>query len=95
MCGVEHTDGDPAFGEGVSGGAGARSGTVRGFAERGFPVTTGDGIRTRSSVVSARGEAKLTRRCRERSVTDHVRDVPDGCPSRGAAGKTIADRIDD
>lgn len=98
MSGVEKADTGLAFGEAVYDGSGNQLGTIRGFDEHGFCVTTEEGIGALSSehlVAGAPGEAELTRRCWECGEMGDIERVPERCPACGAARESIYHWIED
>jgi hypothetical protein len=89
---------DVGFGQTVYDDEGNRLGTVRGFDENGFYVTTEDGIAAMSAehvATGAAGEAELMWRCWECGEMGDIEDVPDGCPACGAARESIYYWIED
>jgi len=86
---------DPAtvsFGTEIFDDEGNRLGTVRGFDEHGFYVTTDAGIDALSSEHLAAGvaaEAELMWRCWECGEMGNIHELPEECPSCGAAKEAI------
>ena len=72
---------------------GRRLGTVRGFDEDGFFVTTREGIAAMSieheHPSSAFGEAELLWRCAECGAVGDIEDLPEACPDCGAPAESI------
>jgi rubrerythrin len=98
MSGREAVDIDVGFGQTVYDDEGNRLGTVRGFDEHGFYVTTEEGIEALSSEHAATGaaaEAELMWRCWECGEMGDVQDVPDACPSCGGPRESIYYWIED
>ena len=86
--------GQPVFDE-----AGRRLGTIRGFDEDGFVVTTREGIEA-LSIEHARaghtfGEAELLWRCAECGEVGDLGELPDACPACGAAREQLYYWIED
>lgn len=90
---------DVSFGNEVYDEAGNKLGTVRGFDEHGFFVSTDEGITamSREHIASGLpGEAELTWRCYECGAIGDIEDVPEaGCPDCGAAKEEIYYLIQD
>lgn len=85
-------------GEAVFDGDGNRLGTVRGFDEGGFYVTTEEGVRALSAehvAPGGAGEAELMWRCWDCGEMGDVEDVPDECPACGAERESIYYWIED
>ena len=95
-------DPDPTvldLGETVYDAEGNELGTVRGFDEDGFYVTTREGIAA-MSVEHARsghefGEAELTWRCATCGAMGDIEQLPDECPDCGAPKEEIYYWIED
>ena len=86
----ERTDID--FGQTVYDDDGNPLGTVRGFDEHGFYVTTADGVATLSSehiTAGTTGQAELMWRCWGCGEMGDVAQVPDTCSSCGAPREDI------
>jgi len=86
----ERTDVD--FGQTVYDDEGNQLGTVRGFDEHGFYVTTADGVAALSSehiTAGTAGQAELMWRCWECGEMGDVAEIPDACPSCGAPREDI------
>ncbi|WP_415378617.1 hypothetical protein [Halosimplex sp. TS25] len=86
------------FGQAVYDDEGNQLGTVRGFDEHGFYVTTDEGIAALSGEHLATGEAaeaELMWRCWECGEMGDVEDLPDACPNCGAAREDIYYWIED
>ncbi|ACV12781.1 conserved hypothetical protein [Halorhabdus utahensis DSM 12940] len=80
------------FGTGVYDEAGNKLGTVRGFDEHGFYVSTDDGIAALSSEHLASGiagEAELMWRCWSCGEMGQIEQLPEECPSCGAPKEDI------
>lgn len=80
-------------GETVYDEAGRALGTVRGFDEHGFFVTTRDGIES-MSVAHERsghelGEAELVWRCVECGEVGDIEAIPETCPNCGAPKEAL------
>jgi len=89
---------DVGFGQPVYDEDGTKLGTVRGLDEHGFYVTTDDGIEALSSEHIATGtaaQAELMWRCWECGEMGDIDEVPDGCPSCGAARESIYYWVED
>ncbi|QLD89016.1 hypothetical protein HWV07_08210 [Natronomonas salina] len=78
-----------SFGETVYDSNGERLGRVQDVDERGFYVTTAEGVSTRSQAASKAGEKTLLWRCGECGEVGDIDDVPQLCPSCGASGGSI------
>jgi hypothetical protein len=84
------SDPDPAVGLGVAvyGEDGERLGTVRGYDEDGFYVTTREGIEslsvTHEHTVATRGEAELVWRCSNCGAVGDIEALPEECPDCAA-----------
>jgi len=81
-----------AFGNAVYDEDGRKLGTVRGFDEHGFYVTTDDGIEALSSehtATGAAGEAELMWRCWDCGEMGQIEDIPETCPACGAPKEDI------
>jgi hypothetical protein len=77
---------------------GNRLGTVRGFDEHGFYVTTDEGMDALSSEHAATGgagEAELTWRCWSCGEIGDIHEIPDSCPACGAPEEDIYYGIQD
>lgn len=78
---------------------GNRLGTVRGFDEHGFYVTTDQGITALSGehvAAGLAGEAELTWRCYECGEMGDIEALPeDGCPACGAPQEDIYYHVED
>lgn len=89
------TDTDPTnvgFGQAIYAEDGRKLGTVRGFDEHGFYVTTEEGIEALSAEHTAAGtpgEATLMWRCWRCGEMGDIEDIPDGCPACGAPKEDI------
>ncbi|WP_459194518.1 DUF7130 family rubredoxin-like protein [Halosimplex sp. J119] len=87
------------FGQKVFDDEGNRLGTVRGFDEHGFYVTTDDGIGALSgqhlATSAETGEAELMWRCWECGEMGDMEELPEECPSCGAAREEIYYWIED
>ena len=73
-------------------------GTVRGFDEHGFYVTTEDGIEAMSAEhvsTGQAGEAELMWRCWDCGEMGQIDDIPDTCPSCGAESEASYYWIED
>jgi len=73
-------------------------GTVRGFDEHGFYVTTEEGIEAMSAEhvsTGQAGEAELMWRCWECGEMGKIDEIPDTCPSCGAESESIYYWIED
>jgi hypothetical protein len=80
------------FGEAVYDADGNELGSVRGFDEHGFYVTTDEGITAMSSehiATGAAAEAELMWRCWECGEMGDIEELPDGCPACGAPKEDI------
>jgi rubrerythrin len=85
-------------GQTVYDGEGNALGTVRGFDEHGFYVTTEDGIEAMSAEhvsTGQAGEAELMWRCWECGEMGQIDEIPDTCPSCGAETESIYYWIED
>ncbi|MFB6128880.1 MAG: rubredoxin-like domain-containing protein [Halorhabdus sp.] len=83
---------DVTFGTDVYDEAGNRLGTVRGFDEHGFYVSTDDGMAALSSEHLASGiagEAELMWRCWSCGEMGQIEQLPEECPSCGAPKEDI------
>jgi hypothetical protein len=78
---------------------GNRLGTIRGFDEHGFYVSTEDGVAALSiehvRAGGTYGEAELMWRCWECGEMGDIEAVPDECPNCGAASEEIYYWIED
>jgi hypothetical protein len=89
---------DVGFGETVYDDEGNELGTVRGFDEHGFYVTTDDGIASMSAehvTTGTAGEAELMWRCWECGEMGAIDAIPDRCPDCGAARESIYYWVED
>ncbi|MFB6150436.1 MAG: rubredoxin-like domain-containing protein [Haloarculaceae archaeon] len=89
---------DVGLGQAVYDDEGNQLGTVRGFDEHGFYVTTDEGIEALSAEhvnTGVAGEAELMWRCWSCGEMGDIDAVPDGCPSCGAPREDIYYWIDD
>lgn len=89
---------DVGLGEAVFDGDGNQLGTIRGFDEHGFYVTTKEGIEALSAehvTAGAAAEAELMWRCWQCGEMGDVEAIPDVCPSCGAAREEIYYWIED
>jgi hypothetical protein len=87
-----------AFGQAVYDDDGTRLGTIRGFDEHGFHVSTDDGIEALSSEHIASGlggEAQLMWQCYECGAMGDIEAIPDMCPDCGASKESIFYYVDD
>ncbi|AWB28110.1 DUF7130 family rubredoxin-like protein [Halococcoides cellulosivorans] len=94
----EMSDPDVGFGQPVFDRDGNKLGTVRGFDDHGFHVSTDDGIQAMSSehiASGVAGEAQLMWRCYECGEMGQIDDVPEACPSCGAPRESIYYYTDD
>ena len=76
-----------AFGTAVYNDDGDQLGTIRGFDEHGFYVTTDEGIQALSGehlTAGAPGEAELMWRCWACGEMGDIEEMPDECPACGA-----------
>jgi rubrerythrin len=82
---------DLGFGQTVYDEAGNRLGTIRGFDEHGFYVTTEDGIEALSTdhTTPKDGDGELMWRCWDCGEMGQLGDIPDECPSCGARREDI------
>lgn len=83
---------DLGFGQDVYDEEGNRLGTVRGFDEHGFYVTTEEGIAELSREHLSTGQAggaELMWRCWECGEMGSIQEIPDSCPSCGAERESI------
>jgi len=83
---------DPGFGQAIYDEDGTRLGTIRGFDEHGFYVSTDDGIEALSAehiATGAAAEAELMWRCWECGEMGDIDEIPDTCPSCGAERESI------
>ncbi|MFB6311601.1 MAG: rubredoxin-like domain-containing protein [Salinirussus sp.] len=67
-------------------------GTIRGFDEHGFYVTTEEGIEALSAehvTAGSPGEAELMWRCWECGEMGDIENIPEGCPACGAPKEDI------
>lgn len=81
-----------AFGHAVFDEDGRKLGTVRGFDEHGFYVTTEDGIEALSAEhasTGSAGEAELMWRCWACGEMGDIEAIPDSCPACGAPKEDI------
>jgi|SRR6056297_1691261 len=81
-----------AFGEIVYTEDGVELGTVRGFDEHGFYVTTEDGIAAMSSehlASGGAGQAELMWRCWACGEMGDIEEIPTECPACGAPKEDI------
>jgi rubrerythrin len=86
------------FGETVYDDAGNELGTVRGFDEHDFYVTTDDGIAAMSAehvTTGTAAEAELMWRCWECGEMGAIAEIPDRCPDCGAARESIYYWVED
>lgn len=83
----------PSIGATVYNDDGEALGTVRGFEESGFFVTTEEGMDAMSveheHAGPAFGEAELMWRCGSCGAMGDVEDVPDQCPDCGASAEEL------
>ncbi|WP_123536191.1 DUF7130 family rubredoxin-like protein [Halosimplex salinum] len=89
---------DLGFGQAVYDDEGIRLGTVRGFDEHGFYVTTDEGIGAMSGehlATGGAGEAELMWRCWDCGEMGDIEELPDSCPACGAARESIYYWIED
>jgi rubrerythrin len=87
---AEHTR--VSFGQTVYDDEGNELGSIRGFDEHGFYVTTLDGIEALSSEhvrTGIAGEAELMWRCWECGEMGDIQEIPDSCPACGASKENI------
>jgi hypothetical protein len=80
------------FGAPIYDADGNQLGTVRGFDEHGFYVSTDEGIEALSGehiVAGMPGEAELMWRCWECGELGAIDDLPDECPACGADKEAI------
>jgi len=80
------------FGQPVYDDEGNSLGTIRGFDEHGFYVTTDDGITALSAehlTAGAAGEAELMWRCWECGEMGDIEHLPERCPSCDAPREEI------
>jgi len=85
--------GQPVFDE-----DGNALGTVRGFDEHGFYVTTEEGIEALSAEhvsTGTAGEAELMWRCWECGEMGEIDEIPETCPACGAERESIYYWIED
>jgi hypothetical protein len=88
-------DADPVIdvGQAVYDRNGDRLGTVRGFDEGGFFVTTLEGIEALSveheRTVGATGEAELVWRCADCGEMGDIESIPAECPGCGSARESL------
>lgn len=71
---------------------GTKLGTIRGFDESGFYVTTSKGIggpRPRHASTGKLGEANLMWRCWQCGETGRIDEIPDRCPSCDAGREEL------
>ncbi|WP_436928623.1 DUF7130 family rubredoxin-like protein [Halosimplex halobium] len=83
---------DLGFGQTVFDDEGNRLGTIRGFDEHGFYVTTEEGIASLGqhlSTTADSGEAELMWRCWECGEMGDIEEIPDTCPACGAERESI------
>ena len=81
-----------SFGETVYDEDGQELGTIRGFDEHGFYVTTEEGIEAMSIEhirAGDSGEATLMWRCWECGAMGDIENIPEGCPDCGAPKEDI------
>jgi hypothetical protein len=89
---------DVGLGQTVFDEDGTALGTVRGFDEHGFYVTTDEGIEAMSAehvTTSHAGEAELMWRCWECGEMGKIDEIPEVCPSCGAESEAIYYWIED
>jgi hypothetical protein len=89
---------DVGFGQSIYDDDGNRLGTVRGFDEHGFYVTTDDGVEALSSehtATGAAGEAELMWRCWACGEMGDVTEMPEACPACGADREDLYYWIED
>jgi len=89
---------DVGLGEIVYDEDGNALGTVRGFDEHGFYVTTEEGIEALSAEhvsTGVAGEAELMWRCWECGEMGQIEAIPETCPSCGAEREAIYYWIED
>lgn len=83
---------DVALGREVYDSDGNRLGTVQGFDEHGFYVTTDEGITAMSRehlATGIAGEAELTWRCYNCGAMGDIEELPGDCPDCGAPKEDI------
>ncbi|WP_049930283.1 DUF7130 family rubredoxin-like protein [Halosimplex carlsbadense] len=83
---------DLGFGQAVFDDEGNRLGTVRGFDEHGFYVTTEDGIAGMGqhlATTADSGEAELMWRCWDCGEMGDIEAIPETCPACGAERESI------
>jgi ABC-type ATPase with predicted acetyltransferase domain len=88
----EATNRQVGFGESIYDADGNELGTVRGFDEHGFYVSTEDGIAALSSEHLASGpagEAELMWRCWSCGEMGDIEEIPTECPACGAPKEDI------
>jgi len=88
---------DLGFGEAVYDEDGNRLGTVRGFDEHGFYVTTEDGIAAMSGehLSTRSGEGELMWRCWDCGEMGDIEEIPETCPACGAERESIYYWVED
>lgn len=87
-----------AFGQPVYDEDGTRLGTIRGFDEHGFHVTTDEGIEALSRehiAAGIPGEAQLMWQCYECGEMGDIDEMPETCPDCGAPKEAIFYYVDD
>jgi len=91
------TETDLGFGQAVFDEEGNRLGTVRGFDEHGFYVTTEDGIVAMSGehLTTSDGEGELMWRCWDCGEMGDIEAIPDTCPACGAERESIYYWVED
>ena len=82
---------DLGFGQAVFDDEGNRLGTVRGFDEHGFYVTTEEGIAAMSGdhLSTTGGEGELMWRCWDCGEMGDIEEIPETCPACGAERESI------
>jgi len=81
-----------SFGTAVYNDDGDQLGTIRGFDEHGFYVTTDEGIQALSGehlTAGAPGEAELMWRCWSCGEMGDIEEIPETCPACGAPKEDI------
>lgn len=81
-----------SFGQPVYDDEGNELGSIRGFDEHGFYVTTEDGIEAMSSEhlsTGPAGQAELMWRCWECGEMGDIEAIPESCPDCGAPKESI------
>jgi len=89
---TEERERQVSFGERVYDADGNELGRVRGIDEHGFYVTTAEDVRVLSSEHEAGtmgGEKELMWRCWECGEVGRIADLPEECPSCGAAKEDL------